>query len=109
MGLESNAELFVNMAKRLERDIQDVVAARSEHTPPTGTYIDRIFEGLERPQAQLAQVVMKWLRRRFFEAPVLLRSAIPIAEIVGDFDLADAIRRWLERVEEGPDMFVPPE
>lgn len=97
----NEARLVKTCIKRLESRALSALAA-PEDTPPGGTYLDKLVEGVGFPYQFLTPAATKWIIRRLREGRTLVRRLLGDAEITGSPDVIGAAQRWLDKIETGP-------
>lgn len=92
-GLNSQATLLEHVARALEADARDALAAPDE-TPPSG--LDKLVDELAHPAAILSGPLARRLARRLMRGRSIVRSLLPAAEIAGDAKAIAEAQAWLD-------------
>lgn len=100
-GDSARADMFDKVATALLEECSRVVLEPESPTPPGGTWLAHLQEGLRQPASFITEPAQRFLIRRAAEARHLIKLALSIAKFTGDLDWLGAAERWLDRVDEG--------
>lgn len=102
-GDEKRADMFDKIATALLDECARAVVDPETPTPPGGTWLAHLQEGLRQPTSFITEPAQRFLIRRAAEARHLIRTALGIAKFTGDLDWLGAAERWLDRIDQGFD------
>lgn len=103
-GLTAYGKMLRDMANELEAQVNKLLEAPSDNTPPSGIYLRRLVHDLNSPRHWPSPAVAQWLATELIVARRIVRELLGPAEITGDSELITRAQAWLGELDEGPEI-----